>query len=352
MHGHQDIERILLRVPNWIGDAVMSLPALDALKGHFPEADITVLAKPRTMPFYGKNNTSVADVIEYDSKGRHSGIGGKMRLAAELKRRKFQMAVLFQNAFEAALLSYLAAIPERVGYARDLRTPLLTRPVEFTEEIGRRHQVFYYLNIIRELGADVPMEDRPLPRIRVGEDELGRACEILRENGVDPGRDLVIGVAPGASYGPAKRWSTEGFKEVLEPLSKELDATTVIFGGGDDAEICAALSVSLGSRHVNLAGRTTLREFIALASMARLFLTNDSGPMHVAAALGVPTVAVFGSTEPALTGPLGPKVRVVRRKVDCSPCFKRECPYGHYNCMTGVTSADVHAAAVEMLEVV
>lgn len=154
-------------------------------------------------------------------------------------------------------------------------------------------------------------------------------------------------MAPGASYGPAKIWT--GYEEAVEEIAVKTGMSPVIFGGRDDRDVCATLSKGLKVKHLNLAGTTGLREFMALAREMKFFVTNDSGPMHVAAALGVPTVAIFGSTDPSLTGPLGKSVRVIMKKQDCSPCFKRECPYGHYRCMRDVTPADVVAGVQGLL---
>ncbi|VAW35993.1 ADP-heptose--lipooligosaccharide heptosyltransferase II [hydrothermal vent metagenome] len=351
MSDKENIKRILVRVPNWIGDAVISMPGLHALKRLYPGAEITVLAKARTLPLYLGKEPVVKDVIEYDPEGRHSGLAGKFRLVAELKTRRFQMAVLFQNAFEAALIAFMAGIPRRVGYARDLRTPLLTGPVKFEDTIAKKHQVFYYLNIIKELGLGVSLEEMELPIVSTGKEDSERAGAIMEEYGL--GADsAMVGVAPGASFGPAKRWPVEGYCEVIERLCGERGMTPVIFGGADDIEVSTALSQRLskaGVDHVNLAAKTSLREFMAIAGKARLFLTNDSGPMHVVAALGAPTVAVFVSTSPALTGPIGRSVKVLYKKLECGPCFKRECPHEHYNCMKTITPEDIYNASTSLL---
>ena len=340
MQGLKKTDKIFLRVPNWLGDAVISLPALSALKGLYPQARITVLAKPGVSPIY-ENNPDVSSIIVYEGGGR---LGGMLKLAMELKKEKFDLAVLFQNAFEAALISFLARISERAGYARDLRTALLTRPVRLTEEIRGRHQVFYYLNIIKKLGGSVSFTGAPLPVIYLNGDEIKKAERFMEGNGFGRG-GLFFGVSPGASYGPAKRWGIEGFREVIERITGDIGASAVIFGGKDDAGVAEKLSGRLTARHLNLAGKTTLREFIALATLMRFFICNDSGPMHVAAALGVPTVAIFGSTDPFLTGPLGKRVSVLRKKIECSPCFKRQCPFGHYRCMSVISAEDVYAAS-------
>jgi heptosyltransferase-2 len=316
----------------------MCLPALEGLKALYKMADITVLAKSWTAPVF-ENNPSVADIFYYDAGERHKGASGKLRLVSEIKQKRFDLAILFQNAFEAALLAFLARIPERVGYARDFRTMLLTKPVAFTDEIKKIHHVFYYLNIVKELGGVCTVE--PWPVIRLKEEEIEWAQGFLKEKGVfaEGGGEALIGCAPGASFGPAKRWPPERFSGVLERLSKDLAAsgnacsgnacsggacsgnacTALIFGGQGDIEAATLLSKGLterGVKNLNLAGKVRLRQFMAITALLKLFITNDSGPMHIAAALGIPTVAIFGSTDPALTGPVGSQVRVVTKNLE------------------------------------
>ncbi len=326
------IERILVRVPNWIGDAVMTLPALESLGRRFTGAKITILAKPRVRAVY-EQNPFVYEIVDYDSTGAHSGLKGRMSLARSLKKKKFTKAVLFQNAFEAALITFLARIPERIGYARDMRGPFLTKSIPVTDEIKKRHQVFYYLNIVKELGGELPKE--PVPQIYITEKESELARATLEEAGVGP-LTAMLGVAPGATYGPAKRWPADSFAETIKELSSDFSMAPVIFGGPDDVDDSEALSKRLAQKdieHLNLTGKTGLREFIAMAAGAKLFISNDSGPMHIAAALGVPTVAIFASTEPELTGPLGKAVNVLCADVECRPCFDRKCKDKDYECM-------------------
>lgn len=337
-----DIKKILVRAPNWIGDAVLCLPALEALKAVYPQAEITILARAWVSPvFY--NNPSVKRIIDYDRGGRYSGVFGELRLVKDIKKDIFDMAVLFQNAFKAALIVFMAGIPLRVGYARNLRGLLLTHPTRFDADIRKVHQVFYYLNIVTDLSKGLQ------PKIYLTEEEKDWAEGFLNNKGIDGG--IIIGIAPGASYGPAKRWMAERFKETAERLVKDNGAKVILFGGKDDREICNAVLDGLTGLNphtktfgvgVNLAGEVDLRKSIALISRCNLFITNDSGPMHIAAALGIPTVAIFGSTDPKLTRPLGDNVRVIKRDIECSPCFDRECRYGHYNCMKMVTVQDVY----------
>jgi heptosyltransferase-2 len=343
----EETKRILLRVPNWVGDAVMTLPALEALRRLYPGAEITVLARKTVIPVY-ERHPAVADIMEYGEEFR--SLGGRFRLSARLRSRRFHLAVLFQNAFDAAFLSFISRIPERVGYGRDMRSGLLTRAIPFTEESRRLHHIEYYLNIIRALGP-VKIAPGARPVLYIGEDETRHAGDFLEKMGVPEGSALA-GVAPGAAYGPAKRWGEERFAEALSSLTEELGGAALIFGGPGDVE--AAEKVFEGTSDkagpvLNLAGQTTLRQCMALMKRLSVFITNDSGAMHLAAALGVPTVAIFGSTDPALTGPRGEKTRVVIKKTECSPCFERVCKHGHMECMKAVTVDDVLEAARDLL---
>jgi len=337
------IKKILVRVPNWIGDAVMCLPALESLKALYPSSEIFLLAKPSVVPVF-ENSPALAGFILVEG-GRHSGFFGTLRLSRELRARDFDLAVLFQNAFGAALVSFLAGVKERVGYARDMRSALLTKAVPVSAEIKKRHQIFYYLNIIKALGAKVP--EAPVPKIYITGKEAASARAFLEREGLS-GKP-VFGAAPGAAFGPAKRWPVERFAAVLKGLVDEYKGGALVFGGPDDKEACAGVKAALPST-IDLSGKMTLRESSALVALTSVFITNDSGPMHLAAAIGVPTIGIFGSTEDSLTGPTGPKAASVREKIECSPCFKRECPFGHYECLKRVETKSVIEKAREMMK--
>lgn len=337
------IKKILVRAPNWIGDAVMCLPALESLGALYPSSEIFVLAKPRVVPVFA-NNPAVSGFITLEA-GRHGGFLGTLRLSRELREKSFDLAVLFQNAFGAALISLLGAAKERVGYARDMRTGLLTKAIPVSAEIRKKHQVFYYLNIIKELGGKVPAN--PVPRIYITGEEAASAGAFFERQGLAGAP--VFGVAPGASYGPSKRWPAERFASVLKGLTGEYGGAALIFGGPEDKDACAGVKEAMPSA-IDLSGKIPLRESIVLMSCMRAFITNDSGPMHIAAALGVPTVAVFGSTEDSLTGPVGPKAASVREKIECSPCFKRECSFGNYDCLKRVDAQRVLAKVKELMQ--
>jgi len=339
-----DVKKILVRAPNWIGDAVMSTPALECLKSFYPAASLVVLTKSRAVPIF-ENNPHASSVIEYDHQGTHSGLGGKFKLRGELRAAGFDMAVLFQNAFDAAFISYISGIPERVGYATDMRSGLLTRAIPVSEEIKKRHQVHYYINIVKALGGDCPSST---PKLYISEAETEWADGFISRNGLEG--SVMAGAAPGASYGPAKRWPAENFAEALARLASTHRLVPMVFGGPEDSGICREVSRRMRGKYLDLSGRVTLRQFMALVSRMSVFITNDSGPMHISAALGVPTVAIFGSTDPSLTGPLGADVRVVSNGSPCSPCFERTCKHKHYECLA-IPSDVVVNAALELLAV-
>ena len=338
------ISRLVVRATNWLGDAVMSLPAIRAIRGIFPHAHIAVVARPWVADLYARER-SIDRVIRYHAKT----IGARRAFARSLAGERFDGAILLQNAFDAALMAWLARIPERIGYRRDGRGWLLTRaiPVPESGEIPR-HERFYYLELLRRAGL---MERFPeCAAIRLDGMEAARAAgELhLRALGI---AGPVVGISPGASYGNAKRWLPERFAETAASL-REFDASFLVFGSAGERAMCEVVAGHLAAAGLsvrNLAGETSLAGFIDLAAACRLFLTNDSGAMHVASAAGVPTIAVFGATDDTTTGPTGPLARVVRAHAECSPCLLRECPIDH-RCMTRVTAGHVTGVALALWE--
>ncbi|MGH9665508.1 MAG: lipopolysaccharide heptosyltransferase II, partial [Bryobacteraceae bacterium] len=262
----------------------------------------------------------------------------------------FDCAILLQNAFEAALVARLAGIPERIGYARDGRGWLLTRAVPVPERGDLpRHERFYYLELLRRAGLlnGAPASDEIRLDAAIPARESG--MRRLAEAGLG---GAVVGVSPGAAYGGAKRWLPERFAESAAEVARTLGGRIALFGSGEERVLCEAVAVLLRAQDMdarNFAGQTTLAEFIEMTAACRVFLTNDSGGMHIASALGVPTVAVFGATDEEATGPAGPLARVVRSPVECSPCLLRECPIDH-RCMTRVTAGLVAETALELLK--
>lgn len=333
-------KRIVVRGPNWIGDAVMCEPALSAVRRLFPRAEVTLLVKPAIAELF-TGHPAVSRILVYDERRLHAGLTGKWRLAQALRQGRFDLAILFQNAFEAALLAFLAGIPRRYGYATDGRRLLLSDPVAHPGRRAVVHQVESFLGMLRPLGWE---EKAAAPRLALKPEEETAMAERLMESGI--GRDeRVIGVNPGSTYGGAKRWLPERFAEAADRLAGQLGASVVIVGARGEEPLARAVAGRIKARTVVLAGKTSVRELMAAVKRCALFLTNDTGPMHIAAAFGVPVVAVFGPTDWRTTAPFGTGHALVRQPVDCSPCLLRECPIDH-RCMTRVTVDEVYQAAL------
>lgn len=340
----QKVRNVLVRGTNWIGDVIMTLPALHSIRKSFPQAHIAVLAKPWVEDVF-HCCPDVDEVIVYRSPGEHEGFAGIRKLARELEARRFDCAVLLQNAIEAAVIARLAKIPVRAGYNSDARGWLLTHSVQRTKKIRRVHQSLYYLEMLKSLGFMGVGKDEPL---HFGE-ELKRPDLLLLERfGLDQGR-ILVGMAPGAAYGPAKRWPAECFAEVARRLIETCSVRVVLFGSGADRAITDRIQAAAGPEVVNIAGKTGLKEAMALIARCGLFISNDSGLMHVAGALGIPTVAIFGSTNPVTTSPPGENCTIIRKPLPCSPCLKKKCA-SDFRCMTLIEPSEVYEAALEMLK--
>jgi len=335
----EGLNRILIRGTNWIGDAVMTLPAVASVRAAYPNAHLSILAKPPVSDIY-RMFSGADEILPYPRK--FDNPSGVLRLAYSLRSKKFDAAVLLQNAIEAAIIALTAGIGVRAGYRSDGRGFLLTHPVRRTTEILRIHQIDYYLEMVKALGcADV---DRALHlETRISS---ANAREILHKHLPENNRSF-IGIAPGATYGPAKRWFPERFAQAGDRLAKNLDAQVLLFGGRDDWETAEQVRGKAQTDMINLAGRAALADSVYLISQCRLFLSNDSGLMHVAGGLNIPTVAIFGSTNPVTTSPAGEKTILVRKETSCSPCLKKTCPTD-FRCMTAVTVEDVVAAALTL----
>ena len=343
----ETINRILVRGPNWLGDAVMCEPALRGLRKLFPDAQIALLVKPAVADLF-VGHPALTRVLTYDTKGRHAGLSGKWALAGQLRRQGFDLAVLFQNAFEAAFLTFLAGVPRRYGYATDGRSLLLSDPVAAPDRRTLVHQVRYYWELLKPLGLT---GDPSAPELVVFPEEEQAMAGRFAQGGLSA-TDVVVGINPGSTYGGAKRWLPERFAEVTERLcrtireSREQQASVVIFGAKGEEQLGREIAARLSSRSLILSGATTIRELMAAVKRCAMLLTNDTGPMHIASAFQVPVVAIFGPTDWRTTSPFGSAHTIVRQPVDCAPCLLRECPIDH-RCMTRVTVDQVYDAATK-----
>lgn len=323
------MQNILIRTTNWVGDAVMSLPALRALREACPSAKLTILARPWVADLYGRE-PFCDELIPWR--------GYRWETIQQIRGRGFDCAILLQNAFGAAATVRMAGIPRRVGYNRDGRGWLLTDAIAVPQpgEIPP-HESYYYLELLRRARIiDAPLPVEPLIRLS----SRGTVTEAR------------VGVSPGAAYGPAKRWLPERFAEAAVEVARETSSEVIVLGTASEHAVCEQVAAAVrasGIAATNLAGATSLSAFIDEVAKCRVMLTNDSGSMHIASALGVPTVVVFGATNPITTGPTGPLSRVVREPVECSPCLKRECPIDH-RCMTRVSAGRVAETALELLK--
>jgi heptosyltransferase-2 len=317
--------RIVVRAPNWIGDVVLSLGALRDLRRNFPEARLEVLARPWVARLY-EAVPGIDAVVE--SRG--------VRKDAAALRGRFDAGVLFTNSFGSALSLLLAGVPERWGYATEGRGPLLTRRARVPDAIRRRSQVYYYRAMLAGVGLEVSAA--PDVSLACPGAWAARGRELL-------GPGPVVGVNPGAAFGSAKQWLPERYAAAAERIAALRGARVAIVGGPAERPLAEAIGAALRTPPVDLCGRTDLAELVGVLKQMELLVTNDSGPMHVASALGTPVVAVFGPTDWRETAPAGPAPsRVVREEAHCSPCMLRECPIDH-RCMTRVSASRVVAEA-------
>lgn len=337
--------KILVRATNWVGDAVMSVPALGTIRARWPDAQISILARPWVADLY--RNQGFADrLIVFDHADRHRGLLGVERLARELRREQFDVALLLQNAFEAAWIARRAGIRERIGYARDARSILLTCAIPLPErgEVPP-HETYYYLELLRRAGWCDKLPRVEHIRFTVPEAARQQAEEILLRAGARRGA-LRVAFGPGAAYGSAKCWPPHRFAALATRLIADFDADVLLFGAASERDVVARIVAAVGGprRPVDLAGQTRIGDLPALLACCGLFVGNDSGAMHVAAAVDLPVVAIFGPTDPQGTSPVTPRVIIVQQRVSCSPCFLRHCPVDH-RCLERVEVESVYAAA-------
>ena len=372
--------RILVRGVNWLGDAVMTTPALQRLRQAFPGAHLALLTHDKLASLW-ERHPSLNAVLTF-SPGE-----SPWSVARRLRAESFQTAIVLPHSPRSALEVWLAGIPQRIGYRRPCWSWLLTRAIPRRPgqgQMARRspsevrrlispaggagsgsrppppeqtaHQLYDYLHLMAALGANP--EPFP-PKLEITAAETQQAEQDLLgalrggAAGAVPGRPaILLGLNPGAEYGPAKRWPAESFAAVARQISRRhTNCAWLTFGGPGDSQLCSDIVQLAGGGVVNLAGKTSLRQLMALLKLCRVLLTNDSGPMHVAAALGTPVVVPFGSTSPGLTGPGlpgDPLHQLLQSAAPCSPCFRRTCPID-FRCMTGISPDRVIAAVSQAI---
>lgn len=340
------IKNVVVRAPNWLGDVVMSVPALRSLRRLLPEARITLVARPGATDIFIDADL-IDDVLIYE----RAGIASAWEQVRQWRRQRFDLAVLMQNAFEAALIASLARVPMRVGYGTERRRILLTSPLPLPAWKDERHESFYYLNIISELEQLLyrtsSVETIPAQfAINVSSDRKQKARALLSEHGLRVGAPLML-LCPGSINSRAKRWPAERYAALGDRLI-ESGANVVLIGSPGELDVSQEVCKHAQRQPIVLTGITTVAEATALISIADVLITNDTGPAHVGAALQTPTLVIFGPTNPLTTYPMSPNAEIVRRPPDCAPCMLRDCPIDH-RCMTAITPDEVFERASALI---
>jgi heptosyltransferase-2 len=338
------VNRILVRGVNWVGDTILTYPTVQKLKTIFPHSHMAILIPNQLIDLW-KTFPYIDEIISFQKKGNLGSFWEDLRLGSSLKKKRFDLAMVLPRSFHSAFQAYLARIPIRVGYQDEGRSPFLTHGIPRKAEILQEHRIHYYEKIVDFFGR---VEGTPPPRILLREEDRGWAEERLRSLGFLDGRPL-IGMNPGATYGLAKCWDPDRFGELGRRLASEWKAGILIFGKEEEGLLARKVLEYVGNDALDLTGKTTLLRLAALLERCRLLLTNDTGTMHVAAAVNIPVVALFGPTNPATTGPWGNSHVVIRKNVPCSPCMKRLCPTDH-QCMELITVEEVEEAINKKLE--
>jgi heptosyltransferase-2 len=334
------VNRILLRSPNWLGDVILSFPVARALKQIYPQAEITVVAKNNISNIWG-TRPEISKVIITP---RHHSLSALSHWGNELKKDNYDLGILLTNSLSTALEMKYAGVKQLVGYAYGIRQPLLTHPVPPPHKIPR--MVDYYLRLLEPLADGRIFND--IPDFYVPEKAWQSVQELLAKEGISMG-NLLIGMNPGAAYGGAKCWPPQRFTELGKQLADKYLAKILLFGAPNDKQFLEGLAQQIGPNAVNLAGKTDLNQLAACLKQCNLFITNDSGPMHLAAALETPLLAFFGPTDYESTSPVGKgKIKILRHPVDCSPCLMRECPRNH-ECMDLISVEEAFQTAISLL---
>ncbi|HMF57177.1 MAG TPA: lipopolysaccharide heptosyltransferase II [Pyrinomonadaceae bacterium] len=345
----EEIERVVVRGTNWVGDAVMSVPALRELRRILPDAHITLATRSSSEAIF-KDADFIDEILIYDR--QKNPRRALVRQIKEWRAHRFDCAVLFQNAFEAALIAFLARVPVRTGYATQGRRSFLTHSLKRPEWYNSRHEIFYYLNIVSEFekllfGSSEIEKRAPEINLEVSEARRAEAAASLRADGIILDRPLVA-LCPGSTNSRAKRWPADRFAAIADKFIEEARASVIIIGSPGEAEVSHEVSERMRNRAKVLTGQTTLDEAVAILSLVDLLVTNDTGPAHIASALNRPTLVIFGPTDPVTTRPFSKTAEIIRRPPDCAPCLLRDCPIDH-RCMTAITPDEVFARALVMM---
>ena len=338
---------IAVQSPNWIGDGVMCLPALRALKYYYPENKIHLVCRAHLQDIF-VHIREIDEIIPLEDRG---SVLDMLRISRRLRPYRFRQGILFTNSFRSAFIFRLAGIGNLAGYQKDLRGLLLARKVKIPR--NRKHHAFFYLDLVKILAGKRPdnrgvEEHKFSDALVIEKQERDRVRRVLKQSGISP-QKILIGISPSAAFGVAKEWLPDRFEELMKMIMKhKKDIQILLFGSEREASRVSAIKEKSGSGVLNLAGKLSLREVIVAISFCSLFISNDSGLMHVASSLKLPVIALFGPTVPLKTSPLHSRSKVIYHRVDCAPCLHRQCPQDH-RCMKAISVKEVFEETMNLL---
>jgi heptosyltransferase II len=335
MHSYHNI---LIRGVNRLGDTLFMMPSIKALKLKYPEARLSVLTKPLPADLY-QHNPYIDEVIIFDYQKNHQGLPGRLKLIKTLRAANFDIAVLMHNNFESALMAFLSGIPERIGYQKELRAPLLTKSLPFPKDPTPR--IDHFLAITKLIGCEAKI-NKPDLYLSKTEKEWGSVHL----------KDLprpIVGIIPGA-HEKTRIWDGGRFAFVADSIISSANASVLILGGPGDSRLSSMIKSKMKNIPFDMTGEFNLREFIAILSLCDLVISNDTGPMHIASLLDTNVITFFGAGDPIETSPMGANTHVIHRDLPCSPCLKSECSEGNYNCLKLITAEEVLELSLQILK--
>lgn len=335
---------IIVRMPNWLGDVVMATPVLADLRAKFKDAKITAMCQANVAGLL-KHDPNVNEVYSFQRPSgwihrHHHG-----EIVETLRKGNYDLGVLLPNSFSSAWWFWRGHVENRLGYAANVRSILLNKALPYPIHLETQHLVITYKMLLEPLG--IPLS-KTAPKLYLSTHEIDTAKNLLLKQDFTPGKNILVGINPGAAYGTAKCWLPDRFEAVTKRLLENPNVYVIYFGDNTGSKVVNDICLKFPERVINMAGKTNLRELMALISLCSIFLTNDSGPMHIADALGTRLVALFGSTSDVKTGPYNATGKVIHKHVECSPCYKRVCPID-FRCMTRITVDDVYNQIQDLL---